>query len=358
MKVALVSGFLGSGKTTAIIRACQLLEGENLKAAVITNDQGDQQVDTALVRSLRITVGEVASGCFCCHYAELEKHIEFLTKNGDHQIIFAEAVGSCTDLVATIVKPFQDRNANVDIVISVFVDAEFLDAVVDNRSCFISDSIRYIYKKQMEEADLLVINKTDLLTPDQLSRIRTIIETEYSHKTILYQSSLEEGTIRRWLDVLNGFETNAPRRTLAIDYDTYAVGEGEMAWVDRSIKVKSEEKNAVTIATAIIHSLFNDIREAGQTIGHLKFFVKTENFSTKVSFTTTSTVANLSFPDCDVDSVDILINARVQSDPELIAGILDKIVSLARIRWNCEILEVKSSAFTPSYPTPTYRIQD
>src|SRR6187402_45812 len=102
MKLFLIGGFLGSGKTTAIVNASHHLLRTKRRVAVITNDQGNQQVDTALVRNSGIPAEEVANGCFCCQYNELDSSINILMENYDPAIIFAEAVGSCTDLIATV----------------------------------------------------------------------------------------------------------------------------------------------------------------------------------------------------------------------------------------------------------------
>ena len=90
--VHLVGAFLGSGKTTAIrSTACELRRQRGEAASVITNDQGTLLVDTAFLRGSHPT-REVTRGCFCCRYDPL---VELL----------AEAVGSCADLVATVVRP-------------------------------------------------------------------------------------------------------------------------------------------------------------------------------------------------------------------------------------------------------------
>jgi Ni2+-binding GTPase involved in maturation of urease and hydrogenase len=92
MKLFLVGGFLGSGKTTAIVNACQHLIKKDQRVAVITNDQGDQQVDSAFVKSFGIPAAEVANGCFCCNYDQLDKHIHSFIKDIQPDIIFAESV--------------------------------------------------------------------------------------------------------------------------------------------------------------------------------------------------------------------------------------------------------------------------
>jgi len=89
MKLFLVGGFLVSGKTTAIVNASQHLQKNNYRVAVITNDQGDQQVDNAFVKSFGIPAAEVTNGCFCCNYDQLDKHINSFIENIQPDVIFA-----------------------------------------------------------------------------------------------------------------------------------------------------------------------------------------------------------------------------------------------------------------------------
>ena len=103
MTVHLVGGFLGSGKTTAIRSACELLRQRGEAASVITNDQGTLLVDTAYLRGSQPT-REVTGGCFCCRYDQLAELLAQARCDGT-QHVFAEAVGSCADLVATVVRP-------------------------------------------------------------------------------------------------------------------------------------------------------------------------------------------------------------------------------------------------------------
>jgi G3E family GTPase len=105
LKLFLVGGFLGSGKTTAIYQAAKYLQQDKKKVGVITNDQGTQQVDTKFIKGHSISSEEVADGRFCCNYDELEKSIESLQLNERPDVIFAESVGSCADLAATVINP-------------------------------------------------------------------------------------------------------------------------------------------------------------------------------------------------------------------------------------------------------------
>lgn len=105
MQIHLIGGFLGSGKTTAIIQAVRHLMQQGVKVGVVTNDKGKHLVDTAFFRAADIPTAEVAGGCFRCNFEELEKRIEQLQQEARPEVIFAESVGSCADMAATVLEP-------------------------------------------------------------------------------------------------------------------------------------------------------------------------------------------------------------------------------------------------------------
>ncbi len=114
MQLHMVGGFLGSGKTTAIAAACKALAVRKMTAGVITNDQGKYLVDTAFFDLQKIPAVQVARGCFCCNYDDLITRIDQLVRAVQPDVIFAEAVGSCADMVATVIKPLQELEKSTD----------------------------------------------------------------------------------------------------------------------------------------------------------------------------------------------------------------------------------------------------
>jgi G3E family GTPase len=355
MRLFLIGGFLGSGKTTAIVNACQHLAKKGQHIAVITNDQGEQQVDNAFVKSFGIPCNEVANGCFCCNYDQLDKHIQSFVQNIKPDIIFAESVGSCTDLVATVAKPFVKAMPDCSVVISVFADAALFLAFFEGRANFISANVQYIYKKQLEEADVLVINKIDLLSPSQVDTINGHLAKEFPGRTILFQTSFEESNIEKWINTLEQFE-RSDRSSLDIDYDIYGDGEAQLAWLDESMTIVSSQKNAVVIAKEIIAHIDHDIKEKGLMIGHLKFFIETPNWKKKISITSTLPISFYKPEEYDAAEAHLLINARVQTEPAVLQQIVNDTLREVVIKHSCKIVVEKLSAFKPAYPKPTHRI--
>ena len=102
-----VGGFLGAGKTTAIQALARIFARQGLKAAAITNDQATGLVDTLFLANAGVPAEEVAGSCFCCNFNGLAESIQHSIKTAAPDVILAEPVGSCTDIVATVIRPMR-----------------------------------------------------------------------------------------------------------------------------------------------------------------------------------------------------------------------------------------------------------
>lgn len=357
MNLILVGGFLGSGKTTGIVAACHQL-ARNRKVAVITNDQGQQQVDHFYVESLGLSTEEVSDGCFCCQYGQLEARIHKMTASSAPEFIFAEAVGSCTDLLATVVRPLKKFNPGIKVLLCVFVDAGLLTAFIENRASFVSDSVRYIYKKQMEEATALIVSKSDTITSSQVQALRLFLSNEYPGKHLIFQNSLGRESIGPWLALMERAGESVGQESPTIDYAVYGKGEAELAWFDKTITLTTERNDAPRMIRLLIGNIFDQLQEQRLMIGHLKFFLESALGSQKISFTTTSTTASVDILLPDTNRVTVLINARVLTSPEELLAIIHTAIDGIRSRFPCKIEEGAEAAFSPGYPSPTYRMTE
>jgi G3E family GTPase len=359
VNIYFIAGFLGSGKTTAVAAACKQLIRQEKKVAVITNDQGDQQVDTYYLQSLSIPNTEIANGCFCCNYEALEKEIIQFTASFYPEIIFAESVGSCTDLIATIAKPFALWHPGFRVLISVFADAALLYSILDGTSGFIEDAVQYIYKKQLEEADILVINKIDLLATGELQQVKEMIEGSYPGKIILYQDSFSENDISNWLQTMADFQLPVSRKSLELDYDLYGAGEAALAWLDKKISIHTQGQVAIETAIQLAARIAYKIKISGYTIGHLKFFLGDDDgWFSKISYTTSGRMIDMVTDGHPTQHIRMLINARVQTSPELLLGLVADLIHETMTEKGCRILHEKENAFQPGYPRPLHRIAD
>src|SRR5712691_4483016 len=216
----MIGGFLGAGKTTCVARLAQRLAARGRKVGLITNDQGSDMVDTAMLRSRGFATEEIAGGCFCCRFNSLVEAAAKLTQATAPDVFIAEPVGSCTDLVATVTYPLR-RIYGGDFTVaplSVLVDPiralRILDVEAGGK---FSDKVRYIYLKQLEEADLLVINKAELLDPARLERLKGALQGKFPAKEIITVSARTGVGLDEWFDKMSN-ETQPGGQAMEVDY--------------------------------------------------------------------------------------------------------------------------------------------
>src|SRR6266702_3698548 len=199
--LVVVGGFLGAGKTTLLLAAGRILARRGWRTAIITNDQGDDLVDSQWVAANGMPWAEVGGGCFCCRFSELRNSLASLLALPPH-VVFAEPVGCGTSL----------RVAPLTVVIDPARRAE-----VDRGDA--GPDVRFLFRKQEEEADLLLLSKSDRhgWTPVDGAR-RASARTE-------------EGVLAWLNDVLEG-DAPAATRELEIDYARYAAAEAALGWVN------------------------------------------------------------------------------------------------------------------------------
>src|SRR6266850_6994708 len=151
----MIGGFLGAGKTTCVAKLAQRLTDQGLRVGLITNDQGSELVDTAMLRSKGFATEEIPGGCFCCRFNSLVDAANRLTEASRPDVFIAEPVGSCTDLVATVTYPLRRIYGNSFSIapLSILVDPVRASRIfgLEEGGTF-SAKVLYIYRKQIEEA--------------------------------------------------------------------------------------------------------------------------------------------------------------------------------------------------------------
>lgn len=360
MRVHLVGGFLGSGKTTAITNSSKVLLNRDVKTSVITNDQGKYLVDTLFISQAEITTGEVSGGCFCCNYDEFNSQIDTLKVDFNPEVIFAETVGSCTDLIATVLKPLLTyRDADIEeVTFSSFVDSRLLLMHLLKKELPFGSETNYIWEKQVEEAEILVINKIDLLSPEESITVKTLASKEYPTKKLLFQNSLSSASVVDWIDVISQPVNAKEHNSIEIDYDIYGAGEANLAWLDEEIEFSSSNGSALKSVSDFIDNLTDTIIAEELPIGHLKFLLSYDNRSQKISFTT---LAEKNRQGIDIKdktgTAHLIVNARIQSSPEKLRQLVVDEINRLQTTNNLSIQEKCVSCFSPGFPNPTHRFE-
>jgi Ni2+-binding GTPase involved in maturation of urease and hydrogenase len=352
MKIHLLSGFLGSGKTTAIQTVCRALAENRTGTAVISNDQGVRLVDGDLFRHLGIPARQVMNGCFCCNYEDLDQQIQSLKDTVNPAQIFAESVGSCTDIIATVLKPLRRFRQDAVVTLSVFADAMLLHMLLVKGEELFDETVRYIYFKQLEEATILVVNKADLLNPCQLEALRKVLQNKFPGRLLHFQDARDPGQVAKWMELCDRMPSGPVPESLELNYQIYGEGEAKLAWLDQEIEIESADNEANRAAARLMLDIHRRIVDVRYPIGHLKFLL---NGKEKFSFTS-STTAELKSIEQPASSATLLLNARVQTGPEMLYRLVSLAIAGLENEGGLQIRTKSVSSFQPGFPKPAHRM--
>lgn len=356
---AMIGGFLGAGKTTAILRAAEHLTRAGKRVGLIMNDQSESLVDTALARSRQHPVEEVAGGCFCCRFTSLVDAAARLDALTRPDVFLAEPVGSCTDLSATVAVPlahlYGDRYSVSPL--SVLVDPERALRVlgVEPGGSF-SPKVLYVYGKQLEEADVLVINKIDTVAASRIATLRAALVERYPAARVVEISARTGAGVADWIDGVGVAARSG--RVLEIDYDTYADGEALLGWLNCTARLGGEaDGDALVLGIAArVHA---ELAGEGLEIAHLKLTLVPDGGRgiAVVNAVRTSAAPELAFAlDAAVDAGEVTLNLRAEADPARLETTVRSAVNAEAARRGISLRIQQLERFRPGRPVPTHRM--
>ncbi|MBI9105008.1 MAG: hypothetical protein JEY99_21510 [Spirochaetales bacterium] len=357
-RLILLGGFLGAGKTTFMLRLAGILTGEGNTVALITNDQGEQLVDSEFARAAGYEVGEVSGSCFCCNFSEFINNIDAIILKVNPDYIIAEPVGSCTDLVSTVIAPLEKFHRRKAVLHSFLVLADGLRFAgeygyqdLDEKET--AGSV--LLSHQIKEAPVVLINKCDLLTEAQkASAFKSLERLNSSARFILLSASTGEG-FEEVMRLLRGDPMDTHSLTsVDIDYDVYAKAEAEYGWYNGSWDLKfSKPEDPSALGIFIMQSFYNlDLNE----VAHAKIQLLTELGSMKISFVMGVIRADESamlIPESD--SISVLLNIRAKTSPQNIEDHVAELLEGIGREFQCETENYKCNSLIPGAPKPTYR---
>jgi len=353
VRLACVGGFLGAGKTTALIEAARKLIARGSRIGVITNDQGSHLVDTALVRSLGLQTDEITGGCFCCRFTEFVRHASRLVEQHRPDIILAEAVGSCTDLAATVYEPLRRFHAAAfDLApLSVFVEPLRIQEMLGPSNPF-EESVRYLFEKQLAEAELIVLSKGDLLTPADATKLTTRIQQLVGHIPVSVMSAKTGVGVNEWVNQLLTAHSRG-EHVLDLDYEIYGQAEASLGWLNATVDlVADNEFRPTEWGEAVIGKIQTECLATAIAMAHLKILFVTAQGSDRVGLTTNGSRA-IWDGDGDLGQVreaSMIINARVSTSPEHLRSIVERALQSAARELGIRAIVLDIESFAPAPP--------
>lgn len=340
--VVIVGGFLGAGKTTLIVSAARELAKRGLKSAAVLNDQSEGLVDSAYATLQDVPNDEVTGGCFCCRFSDLVHALERM-RAYEPDVIFAEPVGSCADISATLLHPLEEHGMHYRLALySVLVDPERARELLGEDA---DEHLAFLFSKQVAEADLICFTKADLAAqiPDLGAR------------SVRQLSARSGQGVAAWLDEVLQGEGQAGGAILDIDYEEYARAEAALAWLNLHVTMRP----ALPTTPACVLGPLLDAIDSGLTreniaIVHLKAIVRAES-----GFVKAALCGNRRAPQVEgmLDASpawqhELLLNLRCAGD----AARTREVVEFALREQDVKCSDLRVHAFHPAPPRPERRM--
>ena len=282
------------------------------------------------------------------------------------EVFIAEPVGSCTDLMATVTYPLRRLYGEDFTVAPVSVLVDPIRALrvfgLEQGGSF-SEKVLYIYLKQLEEADLIVISKCDLLDGARLESLRAAIAARFPHKEILAVSARKGTGLEAWFDRI-AREEQGGGRAMEVDYAVYADGEALLGWLNCTAQLKTPKVlDGDRFLRELASEMQTRLRAEGAEVAHLKMTLSPDPSIGRIG------VVNLVrydfVPELSMELGEpmmggqLIINLRAEAAPAFLGRVVRQSLEAAasgftKLEATLDHLE----HFRPGKPTPTHRLTE
>lgn len=278
-RIAQIAGFLGSGKTTTLIQLGKELSTKHgKKVGIIVNEVGEVGIDGSFIRDFGFEVKEFVQGCICCSLkGDLQSTLKILYENYGPDIVLIEPTGiAFPSKIKEIVDGLIDLPMEQAPVIALVDGARF-------RNMF--KEMEHFLIKQIKEADVIAINKVDLIESRwDIDLLKSAVR-ELNPSAYIFSMSAKRGDgMNELIDII--LQSNMKVSSLSDDGDSVMLSGMGRAALKLSFKAKEDVSEAKL--KVVISEIFNEIANASLNsgsglIGHVKAYVKTSSGSFKAS---------------------------------------------------------------------------
>jgi G3E family GTPase len=180
--ITLITGSLGSGKTTLLQR---IMDATDRRVVLLMNEFGEIAIDSKIIQGENIEIVELAGGCVCCSLAgEFEAAVNEIIEKFHPEMIVVEATGVAE--ADALVYEVEDNLPQVRLAGTI--------CIVDVYTSIKYPQIGYTARTQLEAADAIILNKTDLVSPEEVDEVEKLVRN-YNETALFLR------TVRCHLDV-------------------------------------------------------------------------------------------------------------------------------------------------------------
>ena len=301
MKIIVVGGFLGSGKTTVLVRLGTYYSSIGKSVGIIVNEVGEIGIDGDVISQYGLETKEITSGCICCSLkVSLRATLLLMIENYHPDVIIIESTG--------VAYPGAIRDEIMLMNLPVDYDMAPLLTLFDgSRFKQILKEIKNFAAQQLAQAEVIAVSKTDLIDPSMLPIIEAAVQQINPKAEIMTLSSKKPENIAHLIDVL---ERNEDIETRLAELKKVVANDGSLLMAGGKPRNTSIAESGVGSFAAeyaldeaclknrsdsdfekIVRHLMNRIRgdvlsKSPNFLGHIKLFLESGPSLFKISLTT------------------------------------------------------------------------
>ncbi|RMG44887.1 MAG: GTP-binding protein [Acidobacteria bacterium] len=206
--IALITGSLGSGKTTLLRR---ILETTDRRLAVLMNEFGEIAIDSQIIQGENVQIVELAGGCVCCSLTgEFEAAVTEIIDTVHPEFIVVEATGVAE--ADALVYEVEDNLPQVRL--------DSVICIVDAYASIKYPAVGYTARTQLEAADAILINKIDLVTPEQVKDVEAQVRA-FNDRALIFRTVRCDVDIEVLLGLDIGRRPKLSPRQAATDWQSF-----------------------------------------------------------------------------------------------------------------------------------------
>jgi G3E family GTPase len=219
-------------------------------------------------------------------------------------------------------------------------------------------TLTYLYQKQQAEAEILALNKADLLSESEQQARLDALRANQPNAQVMALSARTGAGLDEWLNsVLN--ETSRLAHVLEIDYQTYAEAEAGLGWLNLKASVRAGQPfSAADWLTRLLQNVEQQLAAQQADIAHVKAHFAAPTVHLKASLTESGKPPfwDMWSPHSETDRGQLLLNARVQCDPPTLERAVRDALNMLQPITGSRVDVVHLECFSPAPPQPTHRL--
>ena len=329
-KFMVVSGFLGAGKTTTMVALTNYYNRSGRKAAMLANDLGAKNlVDAKFAALSGEEITEITGNCICYQTENLVDKLRRWLDYKKADMVMSDIPGCGVGALDHVYHKLRaDYGEEFDLApFLVIADPERLRTIMpEHADINLPQEMEYLFRSQLMEADVVVLNKTDLLTEEEIARYKEFLQQYSNGNPVFAISALNRTGIEELAEYLISHDASMKQVDIGYGGAEFVAAENKLCWYNRQFFVKGAEFDGNQCMVDFINIIRELLQKAGGNVPHLKVFAE-KNSGDCCKF-------SLIGVDYDIiedkkmaektDNLSVIVNARAACPAETLENIMNE----------------------------------